>query len=104
MDQIYVLGAVSMIAGLVALGYCRRTKPKMGDMSLEELAAIHRTDGRLLIGCKAKIYDVSSNEMYAPGAGYNCFVGKDASVALGKMKFNPEFLDPKQMHWSKDLD
>jgi len=25
-------------------------------------------------------------------------------VALAKMKFNQEFLDPSQLHWSRDLD
>ena len=100
--QPYLLFSLSVVGGLVALRFCR--KPIMGDMSLDELAAIHKSDGRLLIGCKGKIYDVSSNDMYAPGQGYHLFVGKDASVALGKMKFNPEFLDPKQLHWSKDLD
>lgn len=92
------------MCGLVAIKYCRKPSLKQGNMSLDELAAIHKADGRLLIGCKGKIYDVTSNEMYGPGQGYHCFVGRDASVALGKMKFNPEFLDPKQLHWSKDLD
>ena len=46
------------------------------------------------MGCKGKIYDVTSNEMYAKGMTYNCFIGKDASVALAKMKFDKEFLDP----------
>jgi predicted heme/steroid binding protein len=102
--QPYLLFSLSVVGGLVALRFCRKPSKQIGDMSLEELAAIHKSDGRLLIGCMGKIYDVSSNEMYAPGQGYNCFIGKDASVALAKMKFNPEFLDPKQLHWSKDLD
>ena len=25
-------------------------------------------------------------------------------MALAKMKFNQEFLDPSQLHWSRDLD
>jgi predicted heme/steroid binding protein len=102
--QPLIIFSFSLAGGFMLFRMCRKPQPKMGDMTLEELAAIYKTDGRLLIGCKSKIYDVSSNEMYAPGQGYNCFVGKDASVALGKMQFNPEYLDPSQLHWSKDLN
>jgi len=31
---------------------------------------------------------VTENQAYAEGGGYNLFIGKDASVALGKMKFD----------------
>ena len=74
------------------------------EMSLEELAGAMEGGGGHLIGCKGRVFDVSSNEMYAPGQSYHLFVGKDASVALSKMKFNKEFLDPSQLHWSRDLD
>ena len=34
---------------------------------------------------KGLIYDVSSNrKTYQPGAGYSCFVGKDAAVLYAK--------------------
>ena len=32
------------------------------------------------------------------------FVGVDGSVALAKMRFDSEFLDASQLHWSRDLD
>ena len=102
--QPLILFSLSALGGLIAIRYCRKPTHVNKDMSLDELAAIYKTDGRLLIGCKGKIFDVSENEMYGPNGGYHLFVGKDASVALGKMQFNPEFLDPKQLHWSKDLN
>ena len=55
-------------------------------MSLSELEDALSKDGKCLLGCKGKIYDVSANEMYAKGGNYHLFAGKDASVALGKMK------------------
>ena len=47
-----------------------------------------------MLGCKGRVFEVSSNEMYRKDGPYNLFVGKDASVALSKMKFNKEFMDP----------
>ena len=56
------------------------------------------------MGCKGRVFDVSSNEMYNKDGAYHLFVNCDASVALAKMKFDKEFLDPSQNHWSKDLN
>lgn len=60
------------------------------EMTLQELS----TCGKQYLGCKGRIFDVSSNDMYGPNGGYNLFIGKDSSVALAKMKFDKEFLDP----------
>lgn len=80
------------------------TKKRAGlpDITLEELAA-RANDTNLLLGCRGIVFDVSSNaEAYGPGLAYNVFIGKDATVALAKMKFDAEFLDPNIIHW-KDL-
>lgn len=37
-----------------------------------------------LVGILGIVYDVSKNEVYAPGKGYNVFTGRDASRALAK--------------------
>lgn len=37
-----------------------------------------------LVAIKGHVFDVSRNEVYAPGKGYNVFTGRDASCALGK--------------------
>ena len=66
------------------------------ELTLEEIS----NDKRSLIGVKGRVFDGSSNPMYAKDGSYNCFVGKDASVALAKMKFDDEFMDPKKLHWS----
>jgi predicted heme/steroid binding protein len=49
---------------------------------------------KVYVGIKDKIYDVSKNEVYREGGGYYAFAGKDASVALAKMKFDKELMDP----------
>ena len=74
------------------------------DVTLDQLQERCSDDKEFLIGCKGRIFDVSENEMYGKDGGYNLFVGKDASVALSKMKFNKEFMDPSQLHWKKDID
>jgi len=79
-------------------------QPGVREMHLEELAEANQLNGSLLLGCKGRVFDVSSNEMYARDGSYHLFVGKDASVALAKMKFNKEFLDPSQLHWARDLN
>ena len=74
-------------------------------MSLNELASTLEKEGKLYLGCKGKIYDVSEGEsFYGKGAGYHLFIGNDSSVALAKMDFNPEYMDPSQMHWQRDLN
>ena len=79
-------------------------KMDVPEMSLEELAAA-KEKGALLIGGEGRVFDVSTNEgFYGKEGSYHLFVGKDASVALAKMKFNAEFLDPSQLHWKRDLD
>lgn len=37
-----------------------------------------------LVAILGKIYDVTKNDVYAPGKGYNVFTGRDASRALAK--------------------
>ncbi|RFN51157.1 cytochrome b5 [Fusarium flagelliforme] len=49
---------------------------------------------------QGKVYDVTGNKAYLPGASYNVFAGKDASRALAKSSTKPEDALPE---W-KDLD
>jgi len=45
----------------------------------------------IYVGAGGKVFDVSFGGIafYGPGAGYNCFAGKNASRALAKMSFDP---------------
>ena len=43
-----------------------------------------------LVAIKGIVFDVSKNEVYSPGKGYNVFAGRDASAALGKSSLKEE--------------
>ena len=73
------------------------------EVTLQELADC-QSSGKLWIGCMGRVFDVTGSEFYGAGGHYSSFVGKDTSVALGKMKFNKEYFDPAAMHWRRDLD
>ena len=47
---------------------------------------------------------MSTSDFYKVGASYHVFAGHEASVALGKMKKETEFLDPSQYDWKTCLD
>ena len=83
-------------------------KPDLPEISIGELKKSCSDDNNLWIGCKGYIFDVGATEdgreFYGNDGSYNMFVGVDCSMALGKMKFDSEFLDPLQMHWSRDLE
>ncbi|KAH6985975.1 cytochrome b5-like heme/steroid binding domain-containing protein [Ilyonectria robusta] len=65
--------------------------PKDDLISAEELAKANGADGgKCYVAIKGKVYDVSGNKAYLPGASYNVFAGKDASRALGMTSTKPE--------------
>jgi membrane-associated progesterone receptor component len=69
-------------------------------MTYEELSR-HRMGPKVYVALKGKVFDVSSNEVYKEGGGYHAFAGRDASVALAKMNFAEDLMDPTKTHWSK---
>eukprot|EP01017_Pseudomicrothorax_dubius_P033430 TRINITY_DN447_c0_g1_i12.p1 TRINITY_DN447_c0_g1~~TRINITY_DN447_c0_g1_i12.p1 ORF type:complete len:149 (-),score=37.44 TRINITY_DN447_c0_g1_i12:194-640(-) len=74
----------------------RGANQKELELTIEELA---RYDGvknkNIYVALKNVIFDVTKSEHYNPVDGsYRIFNGKDASVALGKMKLdNPEYFN-----------
>ena len=56
------------------------------------------------MGIKGLVFDVTGKDVYAEGGGYSVFAGKDASCALGKMKFEEELMDPGRNHWRTALN
>jgi len=46
-----------------------------------------------VVSVKGIVFDVSKKDCYREGGNYHIFAGKDASIALAKMKFDKEFLD-----------
>ena len=73
----------------------------LSTMSYDELSK-HRDGQTVYVALKGKVFDVSSNEVYKEGGGYHAFAGRDASVALAKMNFGDELMDPKKTHWTKE--
>jgi membrane-associated progesterone receptor component len=77
-------------------------RPVLPEITLEELAKFDGTNGKVYVGAKDKVFDVSACEAYYPGGNYAVFAGKDATVALAKMSLNAsdmnivEKLDKKQ--------
>ncbi|KAH7148571.1 cytochrome b5-like heme/steroid binding domain-containing protein [Dactylonectria macrodidyma] len=60
-------------------------------ISVEELAKANGAEGeKCYVAIKGKVYDVTGNKAYLPGASYNVFAGKDASRALGMTSTKPE--------------
>ena len=69
--------------------------------SKAELLKYRGGDGaKTYIAVKKIVFDVSTNEMYAPGGSYHIFTGHDASRALAKMSLKPEDVDNDNL---KDL-
>ena len=61
------------------------------------------------MAAKGRVCDVTGSEFYTPPDGpYAILVGKDASMALGKMQLNPAYLQDEDgttaLHWSRDLN
>ena len=59
------------------------------DMTPSELSECN-SGNKVYVSICDLVYDVSSSDAYRPGSSYSVFAGKDASVALAKMNFNPE--------------
>ncbi|CAF3563779.1 hypothetical protein SNK03_003525 [Fusarium graminearum] len=76
--------------------------PKDDIISKEELAKANGATegGKCYVAIKGKVYDVTGNKAYLPGASYNVFAGKDASRALAKSSTKQEDALPE---W-QDLD
>ena len=58
------------------------------DLSPEALRAYDGSDAHkpLLVAAKGHIYDMAAGkDFYGKGGPYNCFAGRDASVALAKV-------------------
>jgi membrane-associated progesterone receptor component len=46
-----------------------------------------------MVALRGVIYDVSTSDFYGVGGGYHQFAGHDASINLGKMSHDDQFLD-----------
>uniref|UniRef100_A0A6B2LPE4 Cytochrome b5 heme-binding domain-containing protein n=1 Tax=Arcella intermedia TaxID=1963864 RepID=A0A6B2LPE4_9EUKA len=70
---------------------------ELRDFTREDLRRFNgseESNGAVYIGCKGKVYDVSSRkEFYGPGGPYHAFAGRDASRALAKNSTLPEVAD-----------
>ena len=62
------------------------------DLQLFQMSDLEKYTGKgghdAYIACKGLVFDVTKNEVYKGEGGYNCFAGKDCTVALGTMQFD----------------
>eukprot|EP00744_Colponema_vietnamica_P011922 GILI01016755.1.p2 GENE.GILI01016755.1~~GILI01016755.1.p2 ORF type:complete len:145 (+),score=40.65 GILI01016755.1:74-508(+) len=68
------------------------------EFTLQTLRQWNGTGGRpTLVALKGRVYDVSSSGFYGPGSNYNCFAGREASIALAKMSFEEDDLQSSDL-------
>lgn len=60
------------------------------EFTLSDLEEYDGRNGKIYIGVKETVFDVSECESYKPGESYSMFAGKDGTVALARMSLNPE--------------
>ena len=74
------------------------------DLNLMDMNELQKHNGKggkkAYVACKGLVYDVTKNDVYSGEGGYNCFAGKDATVALGKMEFDKV----NKPNWRKTLN
>ncbi|KAI9840644.1 MAG: hypothetical protein M1837_001413 [Sclerophora amabilis] len=70
--------------------------PKDDPIPLSHLSKCDGTSSEYptYVAIKGKVFDVSGNSTYAPGAAYHVFAGKDASRALAQSSLKPEDARP----------
>ena len=72
----------------------KRTTPSMSLLTMSELSKFDgKKTNKIYVALKNIIFDVSNSESYKPGNSYNILAGHDASISLGKMSLDEEFLD-----------
>jgi len=64
-------------------------------ITLEELASYNGVDKKeIYVSVKNIVFDVTNSDHYnKTGEGYNIFAGKDISIALAKMSFDPKYFN-----------
>eukprot|EP01027_Heterolobosea_sp_BB2_P007552 GEZU01011232.1.p1 GENE.GEZU01011232.1~~GEZU01011232.1.p1 ORF type:complete len:203 (-),score=47.70 GEZU01011232.1:86-646(-) len=76
------------------------------DFTLESLKQYTGENGTdIYISVLGKVYDVTpARGFYGPGAAYNCFAGKEASIALAKHSLDDKYTnqwDTSKLTWSE---
>lgn len=61
--------------------------------TLDEIRKYDGSNNKSYMAVDGLVFDVTKVEFYKPGGPYSLFVGRDASVALAKMSFEPKWLE-----------
>jgi predicted heme/steroid binding protein len=61
--------------------------------TLDEIRKYDGSNNKSYIAVDGLVFDVSEAKFYKPGGPYAMFAGRDASVALAKMSFEPQWLE-----------
>jgi len=83
---------VVLLSGSI-LGIVSVTSSSLPKMTREELAKYDGSNGKSYLAMGGLVFDVSESPNYQKGGGYSMFAGKDATLALGKMSFDPQWLE-----------
>lgn len=61
--------------------------------TLDEIRKFDGTNEKSYMAVDGIVFDVTNVEFYKSGGPYGLFAGRDASVALAKMSFEPQWLE-----------
>lgn len=61
--------------------------------TLSEIKKFDERNSKRYMAVDGLVFNVTDAEFYKPGGPYSLFVGRDASVALAKMSFEPQWLE-----------
>lgn len=78
--------------------FVRPPVPPPRDFTVADLAQYDGEDGRpMYTACNGVVFDMSSHYdgkmFYSKGQGYNCFIGRDASLMFARLSLDPKDAD-----------
>lgn len=95
MEPVLVI-AIALVLAAAGIYYVYTKKVPNRTFTLEELSKYDGNEFPRCLAVGGLVFDVNKSESYRKGQPYECFVGKDISVPLGRMDMNPGLLNSKE--------